>query len=407
MTKKLTLTQELTWRGFVNQTTLKDVAVLDAKPLNFYFGVDPSADSMTVGNLAAAMMVRHFIDHGHHATLLIGGATGLIGDPDGKKQERDLKELDIISQNVAGISAQYKTVFAHQQFNIVNNHDWFKNIEYVEFLREYGKHFSMTQLLDRDFVKARIGAGGAGISYAEFSYALIQGYDFLHLYRKHGVTLQLCGADQWGNCLAGVELIRKVTGAEAHVWSTPLVINKTTGVKFGKSEEGAIWLDPLKTSPYKFYQFWLNVDDEGVSDYLKIYTLIQPDNHAALMKEFQANTAARAAQKYLAFEVTKLVHGEAKAISARTVTETLFGGTPIDQLHNNDLRMLAEEIPTTTAETVGQALTETKAVTSNSELRRLFSSGAISVNGTKVNEDQSVSAPALIKKGKNTFLLVK
>src|SRR5690606_11851015 len=163
-----------------------------------------------------------------------------------------------------------------------------------------------------------------------------------------------------------------------HVWSTPLVINKTTGVKFGKSEEGAIWLDPLKTSPYRFYQFWLNVDDEGVSDYLKIYTLIQPDDHAALMKEFQANTAARAAQKYLAFEVTKLVHGEAKAISARTVTETLFGGTPIDQLHNNDLRMLAEEIPTTTAQTVGQALTETNAATSNSELRRLFSSGAIS-----------------------------
>lgn len=406
MSKKLTLSEELKWRGFVNQSTLKDSKTLDEGQIRFYWGVDPSADSMTVGNLAAAMMVRHFIAHGHKATLLIGGATGLIGDPDGKKQERDLKELEAIARNVAGISTQYKTIFAGQSFEVVNNNDWFKNTNYVEFLRDYGKHFSMTQLLDREFVKSRIGEGGSGISYAEFSYALIQGYDFLHLYRENGVTLQLCGADQWGNSLAGVELIRKVEGAEAHVWSTPLVINKTTGVKFGKSEDGAVWLDPEKTSPYKFYQFWLNVDDEGVGDYLKIYTLIEPDEHNALMAEFKKNPAARAAQKQLAYEVTQLVHGTDKAESAHNVTSVLFGDTPFDQLLKEDLDMLASEIPTTTASNITDALTMGGVVASKSEVRRLIDGGAISVNGQKVTEDQPLKVPSLIKKGKNSFVLV-
>lgn len=403
----MTLSEELTWRGFVNQTTFKDISILDKEQISFYFGVDPSADSMQVGNLAAAMMVRHFINHGHNATLLVGGATGLIGDPDGKKQERDLKELDVIAKNVAGISAQYKTVFADQTFTIVDNHDWFKQINFVDFLRNYGKHYSMTQLLDREFIKTRIGEGGTGISYAEFSYALIQGYDFLHLYREKGVTLQLCGADQWGNSLAGVELIRKVEGAEAHVWSTPLVINKTTGVKFGKSEDGAVWLDPEKTSPYKFYQFWLNVDDAGVGDYIKIYTLIQPEEFDTLIAEFEKNPSDRAAQKYLAYEVTKLVHGIDKAESARNVTATLFGDTPVDQLLANDLEMLAGEIPTTTSGNVINALVTSGVANSNGEARRLISGDAISLNGQKITEDQPLDAPTLIKKGKNTFILAR
>lgn len=401
----MTLSEELTWRGFVNQTTIKDTSILDTEKMHFYFGVDPSADSMTIGNLAAAMMARHFMNHGHDATLLIGGATGLIGDPDGKKQERDLKELEVIAKNVAGISQQYSTVFAGLPFDVVNNHDWFKDISYVDFLRNYGKHFSMTQLLDREFVKARIGEGGAGISYAEFSYALIQGYDFLHLFREKGVTLQLCGADQWGNSLAGVELIRKVEGAEAHVWSTPLVINKTTGVKFGKSEDGAVWLDPTKTSPYKFYQFWLNVDDAGVSDYIKIYTLIQPDELEALMAAFEQNPGERAAQKYLAYEVTKLVHGEEKATNARNVTETLFGDIPLQELSEEALEMLASEIPTTDKGNITEALIMSGTATSKGEVRRLIEGGAISINGQKVTEDQPISFPSLIKKGKNTFIL--
>ena len=260
------LSEELQWRGFVNQTTFPDLSALDGAPISFYWGVDPSSDSMTIGNFAAAMMVRHFIDHGHKAFLLVGGATGMIGDPDGKADERNLKTLDEIAKNKAGIAAQYKTAFAGKDFTLVDNYDWFKDLNYLEFLRMVGKNVPLSQMLGRDFVQARLGEGGTGISYAEFSYSLIQGYDFVHLYKNHGVTLQLCGADQWGNSIAGVDLIRRMEGGEAHVYSTPLVINKATGKKFGKSEDGAIWLDPKKSSVYKFYQFWLNVDDEGVID---------------------------------------------------------------------------------------------------------------------------------------------
>ena len=277
----MSLSEELSWRGFVNQTTIDDITELDSQPRTFYFGVDPSADSMTIGNLAAAMMVRHFIKHGHKAILLVGGATGLIGDPDGKKDERNLKTIEEINRNKAAIAQQYQQLFAGNDFQIVDNYDWFKNISYLDFLRDIGKHTSMTQMLDRDFVKKRIGEGGSGISYAEFSYSLIQGYDFLHLYRTYGVTLQLCGADQWGNSLAGASLVRKLESSEVDVFSTPLVINKTTGKKFGKSEDGAVWLDSNKTSVYKFYQFWLNLDDLGVIDYLKIYT----DSNVCLLKE--------------------------------------------------------------------------------------------------------------------------
>lgn len=403
----MTLSEELTWRGFVNQMTFKDIKELDGDPITFYWGVDPSANSMTVGNLAAAMMVRHFIDHGHKAVLLVGGATGLIGDPDGKKQERDLKELDVIEDNVRGISSQYKTVFAGQHFDIVNNHDWFKDIGYLWFLRNIGKHLSMTQLLDREFVQSRIGEGGAGISYAEFSYALIQGYDFLHLFREKGVTLQVCGADQWGNSLAGVEMIRKLEGGEAHVYSTPLIINKTTGVKFGKSEDGAVWLDDAQTSAYKFYQFWLNADDAGVIDYLKIYTLLDKPAIDELEKKTRENPSAREAQKVLAREVTALVHGVERAEAIEKVTSVLFGSTPVGELNEKAIAELSKEIPVAAASKLIDILLETGLVASASEARRLLASGGISVNGEKVSEDIDVSAVSLIKKGKNGFALVK
>lgn len=407
MTKQMSLSEELKWRGFINQTTFKDLTMLDKSPISFYWGVDPSADSMTIGNLAAAMMVRHFIDHGHRAVLLVGGATGVIGDPDGKKQERDLKTPEELAKNISAISEQYKTVFAGKPFKLVNNHDWFKNINYLDFLRDIGKHLSMTQLLDREFVKARIGEGGTGISYAEFSYSLIQGYDFLHLFKTEGVTLQVCGADQWGNSLSGVEMIRKLEGKEAHVYSTPLIVNKTTGVKFGKSEDGAIWLDAKKTSPYKYYQFWLNLDDNGVGEYIKIYTLIQPDEFEALMNEFKKNPQDRAAQKYLAFEATKLIHGEATAESVKRVSEVLFGQKAFSELSDDDLKALALEIPTTKEPTVLDALVSSNAASSNSEARRLIEGGAISLNGEKLSENINLTKPCLIKKGKNTFVLYK
>lgn len=404
----MTLSEELTWRGFVNQTTFEDVTALDGDPISFYWGVDPSADSMTIGNLATAMMVRHLINHGHKAVLLVGGATGLIGDPDGKKDERLLKTTDEIAANKAAIVGQYNRVFAGQSFDTVDNYDWFKEMNYLEFLRDVGKNVPLSQMLGRDFVQARLGEGGSGISYAEFSYSLIQGYDFLHLFRNHGVTLQVCGADQWGNSIAGVDMIRRIEGGEAHVFSSPLVVNKTTGVKFGKSESGAVWLDPAKTSVYQFYQFWLNVDDEGAIDYTKIYTLLDREQIESLAEKQRDNPGARDVQKALAYEVTKLVHGEAAADSARRVTGVLFGGVEFTSLSNDDIELLAAEIPTAKiGESVVDLLTDSGLTASKGEARRLILGGAVSVNGEKILDDVVVSQQSLVKKGKNNFLLVR
>ena len=402
----MTLAEELTWRGFVNQTTFSDISAVN-EPRTLYWGVDPSADSMTIGNLAAAMMVRHFIAHGYKAILLVGGATGMIGDPDGKKQERDLITLEEIAANKEAIAGQYKTVFDGQAFEIVDNYDWFKNINYLDFLRVIGKHMSITQMLDREFVQSRIGEGGAGISYAEFSYSLIQGYDFLHLFREKGATLQVCGADQWGNSITGVSLIRKLEGGEAHVYSTPLIVNRATGKKFGKSEDGAVWLDPNKTSPFKFYQFWLNTDDEGVIDYLKVYTLLTKEAVEELAAATAENAANRTAQRALAYEATKIVHGEAQAEQSKNVTEVLFGGRPFADLNNDELDALAQEIPTTDSDHIVEALVASGVATSNGEAKRLLVGGAVSVNGEKVLEDSELSSPCLIKKGKNSFILVR
>lgn len=402
------LSEELTWRGFVNQTTFPDIKVLDEGPISFYFGVDPSADSMTIGNLAAAMMVRHFIDAGHKAYLLVGGATGMIGDPDGKKDERVLLTLDDIVRNKAAIAGQYRQVFAGSDFTIVDNYDWFKDINYLDFLRTVGKHVPMSQMLGRDFVQSRLGENGSGISYAEFSYSLIQGYDFLHLFREHGVTLQLCGADQWGNSIAGVDLIRRIEGAEAHVYSTPLIVNKATGKKFGKTEDGAIWLDPNKTSVYKFYQFWLNVDDAGVADYAKVYTLLDKDRIIEMERQARENPAEREAQKTLAREVTTIVHGAERARAAERVTAVLFGGSPVSDLNDQEIELLCSEIPVAELNTsVMGALVRAGFASSNGEARRLIEAGAVAVGGEKVDADFVIKARTLIRKGKNNYILVK
>ena len=404
----MSLSEELTWRGFVNQMTYTDITKLDKGPISFYWGVDPSADSMTIGNFAAAMMVRHFIDAGHKAFLLVGGATGMIGDPDGKKDERNLQSLEDIARNKAAIAEQYKTVFAGQDFEIVDNYDWFKNITFLDFLRDIGKHVPLSQMLGREFVQSRLGEEGSGISYAEFSYSLIQGYDFLDLYRNHGVTLQLCGADQWGNSIAGVDLIRRVDGGEANVYSTPLVMNKATGKKFGKSEEGAIWLDEKKTSVFKFYQFWLNSDDEGVTEYAKVYTLLDQTDIAEMQRQVAENPRAREAQKTLAREVTKIVHGEQRTASVERVTATLFGGGLFSDLNGEDLTVLAGEIPTAS---IGTSLIDVLVASGNAaskgEAKRLIDGGAVSVNGDKATEDYSIGSIALVKKGKNNFILVR
>lgn len=403
------LSEELQWRGFVNQTTYKDPGELDGDSITFYLGVDPSAQSMQVGNLAVVMMVRHFIEHGHKAILLVGGATGMIGDPDGKKQERDLLTLEQIDQNKQGIAAQYKQVLAGQSFDLVDNYDWFKGIGYLEFLRDVGKHVPMRQMLSREFVQSRLSEDGSGISYAEFSYSLIQGYDFLHLHREKGASLQICGADQWGNSIAGVELIRRITGDEAHVWSAPLVINKATGTKFGKTEGGAVWLDPEMTSPYDFYQFWLNVDDEGVEEYLKIYTMLPKEEIESVISEFNENRGGRAAQKKLAYEVTKIVHGEQTADEVVEVTERIFGK---DEFGDDDYKAikhvfagtkLAQDAP------LLEALVTLGLADSNTEARRFVAEGAIAVNNTKVSADKQAldqsdfhEGIVVIKRGKNS-----
>ena len=412
----MTLSEELQWRGFVNQTTLSDITDLDKTTRTFYLGVDPSAQSMQIGNLAVMMMVRHFAMKGHKAILLVGGATGMIGDPDGKKQERDLLTLEQIESNKNAIATQYKQILGDVPFELVDNYDWFEGLGYLDFLRDVGKHVPMAQMLGRDFVQSRLGEEGAGISYAEFSYSLIQGYDFVHLYREKGCTLQICGADQWGNSITGVDLARRIEGAETHVWSAPLVINKSTGIKFGKTEGGAIWLDPSMTSPYKFYQFWLNVDDEGVGDYMKIYTLLSKEEQEKVMIEFEHDKAGRLAQKTLAYEVTKLVHGQEAADSVVRITKVLFGGGDIASISSEDVDQMKSELPVVeciVGTLVAQAVLESGLAGSLGEARRFMQQNGITLNGEKIGpdyaltqDDRKVAGSALLRRGKNNYALI-
>jgi tyrosyl-tRNA synthetase len=403
----MTLSEELNWRGLANQTTYKDLASLDGEPITFYWGVDPSADSMTIGNLASAMVVKSFMKHGHKAVLLVGGATGMIGDPDGKADERALKPPEEIARNKAAITAQYRQLFGRHDLKIVDNYDWFKGMNYLDFLRDVGKHVPTRQMLARDFVQSRLGEQGAGISYAEFSYVLIQAYDFLQLYKDHGVTLQVCGSDQWGNSIAGVDLIRRKTGGEAHVFSAPLVVDKTTGEKFGKSEAGAIWLDANKTSIYKFYQFWLNVDDQGVEEYLKVFTELEEPAIKQIMDEFNDNKGARVAQKRLAYEVTKLVHGSDQADKQVRIAEAIVK-QDLAGLSDAEVTTLREEIPTAksaASSSIADALLSSGLASSKTEAQRLLNDNAISVNGQKVGRENFEQADfqngrLLLRRGK-------
>lgn len=404
----MNLTEELKWRGLLHQTTYPDVSVLDNKKVTFYWGVDPSADSMTVGNLAAAMLAKRLMHNGHKAVLLVGGATGLIGDPDGKQQERELISQDEIETNKHKIVDQYKQLFKGENFELVDNYDWFKDIKFLEFLRDIGKHIPLRQMLNRDFVQTRTGEGAAGISYAEFSYVLIQAYDFYYLNEKHGVELQICGSDQWGNSIAGVDLTRRKNGNETHVLSIPLVTDKTTGRKFGKTEEGAIWLDAKKTSPTAFYQFWINTDDASVSDFLKIYTELNEVEITDIMTKHEADPGQRLAQKALASDVTKLVHGEQKAALAEKVTSYLVGSSHVGEANEDEINTLKGEIPVVSKSSNGsiiEALSESGLASSNSEARRLVEGNAISINGQKVARDNFEPSDfsngrAIIKRGK-------
>lgn len=403
----MTLSEELRWRGFYNQTTFDKPEALDEGHFTLYLGTDPSADSLHVGHLAVYMMVRRFLDHGHKVILLVGGGTGMIGDMR-DTEERELKPLDEIEHNKKALAAQVSALFSGQSFELVDNYDWLSDVQLLPFLRDIGKAFSMNELTSREFYKARTGEDASGgLSYAEFSYTILQGYDYLHLHREKGANLQIGGSDQWGNLLSGVELIRKKTGDVVHALSSPLVVNKSTGRKFGKSEGGAIWLDPEQTSVYKFYQFWLNVDDQSAIDYLKLFTLLDRLTIEELTTKHAENPGAREAQRTLAYEVTKLVHGEARAEQARNVTTALFGDTPFAQLLDEEIDMLAREIPVTASGNLVNALVTSGVAAGNGEARRLIAGNAISINGEKVIEDIELKTPSLIKKGKNTFILVQ
>jgi len=405
----MTLSEELIWRGFHAENTFDNPQELDTKTHNFYFGADPSADSLQVGNLAALMMCRCFVKHGYHATLLVGGATGQIGDPK-ETGERDLKPLDEIVRNKQIISHQFRTVLGitdeavqRGEFVMVDNLDWFKDVRFLDFLRNVGKNFSMTQLIDREFVKSRIGEGGNGISYAEFSYTLMQGYDFWHLFKTRQIDLQLCGADQYGNCVSGVHLINKLEGKRAHVWSLPLVLDKVSGRKFGKSEGNALWLSPERTGIFDFYQFWRGASDENLDQFLKFYTELDRPEVEELLAENAKNPAARLAGRKLAFEVTKIVHGKQNAELAEQATDFLSG---TEKLFSDNLSMelrvwLKENLPTITADSAMSTADILVAALgiSNREAKELVSANAI--------KERKVGDLRLLKKGKNTYILVE
>ena len=399
------LSEELQWRGFWNQTTFTDDKLIDSENFTLYLGTDPSADSLHVGHLAVYMMVRHFLERGHKVFLLVGGGTGMIGDMR-DTEERNLLPYEEIEHNKQALKSQVSRIFAGRDFTLVDNADWLAELELLPFLRDIGKNFNMADLVSREFFKARIN-NGKGLSFAEFTYTLLQGYDFWHLFNQYGVNLQIGGSDQWGNLLSGVDLIRKKENTEVYAMTAPLLINKSTGRKFGKSEGGAVWLDENKTSVYKFYQFWLNVDDESAIEYMKIFTMLDRDTIEAIAENHAVNPGVRSAQKVLAREVTDIVHGSARRESVERVNEVLFGGGDFKKLSDDDLGALAEEIPCVDAGIdVIEALVESGAVGSNGEAKRLLKSGAISLNGEKLAENKVVNGTSLLKKGKNTFVLI-
>lgn len=390
----MALSDDLTWRGLIKDKTFEGDVWLD-NPQTFYHGVDASADSLTIGNLAALMLSRRLIAAGWKAVLLVGGATSLIGDPGGKESERELQPREEILQNTETIKTQIDRLFGGQQFIPADNYDWFSDVKYLDFLRDVGKSFSMTELMQRDFVSARMGEQGSGISYAEFSYSLIQGYDYWQLYKKYGTVLQIGGSDQWGNMLSGVALIRKKEGQEVHALSMPLVVDKATGRKFGKTEAGAIWLDAAKTSPTQFYQFWVNVDDGDVEEYLKVFTLLPREDIERVMAEHKPNPSGRAAQTLLAKHVTELVHNEEAAAKAFAHADRLSSSASVSP--SASLSPSAspspeppddyEHIELPSGISLIDALVKTTLASSNTEARRLVDEGGVYINNSPTSKE--------------------
>ena len=406
-----TLLDELRWRGLLYQHTDGVGALLQQGVVSGYVGFDPTASSLHVGNLLPIMALVHLQRSGHRPIALVGGGTGLIGDPSGKASERALLSEEQVQENVRGIRAQLERFLefgdtAHNGTGaiLVDNAEWLRSLRTIDFMRDVGKHFTVNYMLQKESVKARLDSG---ISFTEFSYMLLQAYDFLELHRRYEATLQMGGSDQWGNITAGIELIRRTEGADAHALTLPLVTT-SSGAKFGKSEAGAVWLDAERTSPYKFYQFWLNVEDRDVGRYLRYFTLLAREEVEALDQATSEQPERREAQQALAREMTDRVHGEGALRAAIEVSGFLFGGLEPAELSRDALDVLSAEAPfvevkeSDVSDTQGGGLDVLKLLVaaglaaSNGAARRLLEQGGVSVNKRKLSAQERVLDPASV-----------
>ena len=402
------LYDELVWRGLIKDISSPElIDKLNNGSLTFYIGTDPTADSLHVGHLSSFLISKRLKDHGHNPILLVGGGTGLIGDPK-PTAERAMISYETVNHNVECLTKQAKDIFG---FEVVNNYDWLKNINFIDFLRDYGKYFSIGYMLDKDIIKRRLDAG---ITYTEFSYMIMQAMDFEHLYNERGVTMQVAGQDQWGNITAGIELIRKKDGKEAFAFTMPL-ITKSDGTKFGKTEGKAIWLDKNKTTPYEMYQFFVNVEDSMVIDYLKKFTFLSKEEIEKIEKEHNLHPEERLAHKTLAKEVITFIHGEKAYEDALKQANALFNGD-ISSLGAENLLNEFKDVPhfiVIENENILDMLIRGKICSSKREAREMVSAGAISINGNKeTNLDKIITGNDLIeekvlllKKGKKNYFL--
>jgi len=409
------LSETLRSRGYVYQfssETLEEIT--DGQKRTIYLGVDPTADSIHVGNLVAYMLLRRFADAGHKVILIIGGGTGMIGDPK-PDVERPLLSLEEIEMRTGKLRKQAEKLLGGIELKTVNNADWLTRLNLLEFLRDIGKHFTVNSLMKKDAINARMESDD-GISYTEFSYPLLQAYDFLHLFREYGCDVQVGGSDQWGNIVAGVDLIRRKEGKTAYALTIPLIVDKATGKKFGKSEGNAVWLDAEKTSPYQFYQFWLNASDESVEDYLKLFTLMSEEDIAEVIINHRHQPGARIAQQALALAVTRLVHGDDAAYAAEMVSGVLFGVAGLKDLTGEQVAMLKKEAPQSTVsagQSIVDVLVSSGLASSKREARQFLAENAVLLNGQKaadahiLSETDFENGLALLKRGKrNVSVLV-
>ncbi|EFR31615.1 tyrosine--tRNA ligase [Eremococcus coleocola] len=416
----MTIIDELEWRGAINQQTDADglKKLVSEKEIYLYCGVDPTGDSMHIGHLIPFMILKRFQLAGHHPIVVIGGATGSIGDPSGRTSERTLQTMEVVENNADKLKAQMIHLFNKGQggdFEIVNNHDWLGKISLLDFLRDYGKHFNINTMLAKDIVASRLDVG---ISFTEFSYQILQSIDFHHLYKEHQVQLQIGGGDQWGNITSGLDFIRRMEGPEAEAYglTIPLML-KSDGTKFGKSAGNAIWLDPEKTTPYEFYQFWLNQQDTDVVKFLKYFTFLSKEEIDALAKEIEERPHLRVAQQRLAEEITRFVHGQAALDEAQLITKALFTGD-VAQLNEKQIRDGFKNMPQFTApqtdNTLAIWLTDIGLVDSRRQAREFVSNGAISLNGQKITDvDYPISSDLaiggkylIVRRGKKNYYLV-